>query len=736
MRADGYTERVEYILSPDTMEPPRPGARLRATGTWLVPWAGRHVLSFASTAKAALFVDEKLVLGIVPGARPEETPIVLSAGAHSITIQMSVADSEGGLVLGVRGPLEPFRMRPLGGREIVSAHVEQVRSQLGAFPQLLLVLRAWSGPICAVLFVLLVLGVCRVSGRFEWVPALYHDPVVLRFASGCALLAIISPVIYPLLSPGYYACHEEESFIVRFEQFAKAMSDGVPLGRWWPDPVLGRGYPFLSFYMPLLYLLAWPALRMGAAPVPVLRIESALIVLCGAVVVYRLARRYCGREGSLVAAALWSYAPYLHTDLYVRGSIAEVLAFSCFPLALWALDRALDSDAGIRSVSLLALALGAVGLSHNISAYFSLLFLALWALVRVLWFDGAAQRKQLLWRLSLAGTLGFLLCAFSTVPAVAEMRLVRTELLTTGYYSYFKHFTPFARLIYEPLSHNPYEMRRSLGLFSAAAILFAGLALLLREKLADIPRARQLAVLSLCGVFLAMGMITKTLGPGLFRYLPLAKYVGFAWRIFLFAATFAALCGAAAWELWFSRRKWCAAVPLAMIVLWGASRTGSPQILLRKHIHSTEFLRNYSVDYVTAQNEYLPKAVKKQAPPFDLVARVASGTASILDGDRKSGYYRISVRAETTTEIEWNAHAFPGWSGRIDGKRVDVGARSASPPTENGLLRLVVSPGQHVVEIVYGRTALRWICDLLSLGAMGICAVLLLSSLRKRKDGV
>ena len=129
---------------------------------------------------------------------------------------------------------------------------------------------------------------------------------------------------------------------MRLVEYAIAIRDGVPMGRWWPDPVFGRGYPFLCLYAPLLYLVATPFMLLGVSGLAIIKIVSALLVVAGIAGTYGVARRRASRPAALAAVVLFVYAPYLQTDLWIRADIAESLGFACFPLTLFALDVALD----------------------------------------------------------------------------------------------------------------------------------------------------------------------------------------------------------------------------------------------------------------------------------------------------------------------------------------------------------------------------------------------------------
>src|SRR5260370_22788215 len=109
-------------------------------------------------------------------------------------------------------------------------------------------------------------------------------------------------------------------------------------------------------------------LALGVAPLVFLKVLSAAAVTAGAWAIYRLIRRRASSAAALLGTAVYVYAPYLHTDLFVRADIAETLGFAAFPLALLALDRVLDprppgpgrfAPETLRDVALLGLALAA-----------------------------------------------------------------------------------------------------------------------------------------------------------------------------------------------------------------------------------------------------------------------------------------------------------------------------------------------------------------------------------------
>ena len=378
--------RADKLLSPEVAPTAPPQGSLVARATFLAARDGVYVWQLGASCRSSLRVDGVPIYSPVPGrVAPKEQR--LDAGLHELEITLDHADRAGAVAFGVRPPWRPWRGALAGPGFVVARPRADVAARIGAHPVAVLWLLD-ATPALALLVALLVAalalgraGRARVRG---YVAALADDAAGQRFLVALAFVAIVLPLVTPLFEPGFFACGEEESYIVRLGEYARAIHAGVPLGRWWPDPVLGRGYPFLCLYAPLLYLLATPLLLAGVSPVVAVKILSGAVIVVGGAGVYRVARRRASAAAALLAAALFIYAPYLHTDVYIREDLAESLAFACFPLAILALERALDAAGDAAGdVAWLALAVGALGCAHNITAYFAVYFLGLWVVLRV-----------------------------------------------------------------------------------------------------------------------------------------------------------------------------------------------------------------------------------------------------------------------------------------------------------------------------------------------------------------
>lgn len=697
-------DRYPFILAPEIVPHWPAGSSVMATATLLTERAGVHEFDLGVTMRPSLRVDGQPLTQVRAGpGRTALFEVDLSQGLHALTVEIYPGQDVGGLTLGMRPPGE-WRSRLLGPGQVVAEAPPQVAQRLGEHVVALCRVMSYAPPLCALLVLALALW-------WGWRRVDLH---LLGF------IALLLPLLSQLLPDGYYACHEEESYIVRLQQFEVAMRGGIPLGRWWPDPVLGRGYPMLCLYAPLLYLLAIPGLALGLAPVTILKCVSAATVIVAAVAIHGLARRRASREASLLAVALYLHAPYFNTDLYIRADLAETLGFATFPLALWALDVALDRRPAGASpahgeVARLGLALALLGTSHNAVALFSLYFLGAWMLARLALrsVDRDGIRRALA-----GGGLGVALTLFFTLPAAVDRSHVQIDKIATGFYHYALNFVPPHRLWF---AWHKFDMQLHFGIAATVAVLLCAAALVWRRREVS---TRSLAVLALTGVLLNVIMSTRA-GYLIYRFVPLARFVQFPWRLLLFGATFAALAGAAALDAWLApgrRRQWIAAGLSALIACAWLTIGGPAGPLLRRFLDMREFLRSNSSDYVTSVEEYLPRTVVEPADRFDEVARTEL-PAVLTHLERQPGRYVVGVTTTEQAVVTLNLHWFPGWSATLDGKPIALGK-----PRPDGLARVLVPAGSHRIEARYGRTPLRTVCDTFSFLALAFALALLVRS--------
>ncbi|MEZ4594739.1 MAG: hypothetical protein R3D55_26885 [Chloroflexota bacterium] len=96
-----------------------------------------------------------------------------------------------------------------------------------------------------------------------------------------------------------------------------------------------------------------------------------------------------------------------------------------------------------------------------------------------------------------------------------------------------------------------------------------------------------------------------------------------------------------------------------------------------------------------------------------LVTAVPVNSLILQESDPWTAVWQTSFTEPTT--ITFASHIFPGWQAALDGDDLAVGA------DENGRLQLIIPPGEHTLEIWFGRTPVHWLADLLSVAGLLVC---------------
>jgi uncharacterized membrane protein YfhO len=109
-----------------------------------------------------------------------------------------------------------------------------------------------------------------------------------------------------------------------------------------------------------------------------------------------------------------------------------------------------------------------------------------------------------------------------------------------------------------------------------------------------------------------------------------------------------------------------------------------------------------------------------------VAATVLSGDAEIRRPGRTPFTWTSPVSAKSASTIEMNTAWFPGWEARVDGQRVPAG-----PGTPGGLITFQVPPGDHLVEVSYGRTGPEKIAAGISIIALVVALALWRSGARR-----
>ena len=164
--------------------------------------------------------------------------------------------------------------------------------------------------------------------------------------------------------------HDGATHLLRIGRLDEHIRDGILFSRWFPDLILGHGYPVLNYYAAGTYYLVEALHLLGLNLYYAFIVAQVVMVYLAAVGMYLFARDLFGDRGTLpalVTSIAYVYAPYLMINIYVRGAIAELGAQMLLPWILWSFRR-LWLDPNPRRYLLVAIfALGGLAWTHTIS---------------------------------------------------------------------------------------------------------------------------------------------------------------------------------------------------------------------------------------------------------------------------------------------------------------------------------------------------------------------------------
>jgi hypothetical protein len=499
---------------------------------------------------------------------------------------------------------------------------------------------------------------------------------------------------------------------MRLVEVARCWADGHWSARWFPDFYGGQGFPFLSFYAPLFFLLAGLAHAAGASLPLALKLPVLLGAAAGAAGAYRLARLATGRSAALVAAALWAYAPYRIRDVWIRGDLTEFLAAGLLPWSLVAMLR-LGRRHGPRDVVIAAAAAALPIVTHNILGMLTGVLLALAAGVATAF---SSDRLRTGAATAAAGAGALLLSAFFWVPALYEKRFVRIDAMTTGVLDFRGNFLSPGDLFRAgelPGVGQALPMSFELGVPVLALLVLLPFAL---RRMAEPARP---AVVT-AGLMLALGLLMTTLaGWPVYQAFPLLRFVQFPWRFLNFVALGAAVLAAVGLHAVLGPRPAVLRRAVALAAAAAAIVAVRPLLGPKPNFE----LPAWAVDpaeiasrreTTTSSEEYLPHGVTEPPMRGRSFERgvMLEGAATVEGPGRRAARYDFTVTARGPVTVTLRDLHFPGWHATVGGAPLALEPRAGT-----GNLQFRLGAGRHEIRVRFGTTPARRAAWLTSAGA-------------------
>lgn len=567
-----------------------------------------------------------------------------------------------------------------------------------------------------------------------------------------ALLLVLPLAVIFFQQPGLPNTADSEIHLHRMISAAANLQAGYLWPRWTPYLHHGFGYPIHNFYAPGLHLIGGVLYLLthidGILLWKLLQTAALLLYPAGA---YLFARTFAGRRGALVAAVVYTYAPFRFDELWQQSNLSQFAAMAIIPFLFRAIAR--GSAAPRRAaIAKIGLWFAAIVLLHHPTGFLVAPFAGLYALWLGLGETSTTNRLRIqrtaLLIMGLA--LGVALSAVFWLPALAEFRYVQIQRIEQGAFNAAANLIPLPSLLRPllPIDQTQQNFARFFtpGLAQTILALLGLIGLLPRL---NISRRAKLNVIFGAFAFLLCLFLMTPASAWIWQNLPIARFVVYPWRL-LGVAALAAIPGAATLPSLLPQR-WQSAGAAGIIAV--VSLAALPLLYTPISFYTVgELTPGEAFIYekrtgnvgLTSGNEYLPIWAEERPiagnPRDHLVlewrvdlyantlpegvqsARVMEGCAS-----RQTCY---TLNAPQAFALQFNQMYYPGWLVTLDGQPIEV-----RPEGIHGLITLDMPTGAHRLTIEYVGTDLQHLAEIISLVSLGVVMILLVTG-RKSPESI
>ena len=470
--------------------------------------------------------------------------------------------------------------------------------------------------------------------------------------------------------------------------------------RYVPDLSFGFGYPLFNFVYPLPFYIAEFFHLVGFSLVNSVKLVFGLSIPFSMFFAYKLLKHYLSEELSLAGATLYVYAPYRALEIFVRGTIGEIVAFVFFPIILYSVIK--------KKPYFLALSFAGLILSHNIMAYMFMPFLLVFII---------ANKSFMV---SLKGILLGLLCSiYFWFPALLESKLMKYDTV----FNFYDHYPTLKQFItpywgYGASVAGNYDTMSFYMGITGLVVVGVGL-ILFFLNLKKFSKEEKIFIGWGALVFFISIFMMNFRSAFLWRSIPLLPYFQFPWR-FLAMTTFVSpiflLCFTK-----FKNQKILSLISFLVIffaIVLNFNYFKTSEYLGRgDDYYLNRYIPSLSVSeaYKQTLEEYLRLPKDTKIRPNKLYPRAYTDDLEVtLQIEEENALNaKITTDSKTDFNLNYNKYYYPGFIAKIDGNRVQI---SAGEPF--GQISFTVPSGKHEVIVLYKESSFRLIFDIISLGAI------------------
>lgn len=520
-------------------------------------------------------------------------------------------------------------------------------------------------------------------------------------ALGAVFISIFS-LSFTILKPGFPSGHDIAAHIVRSKILQEALLSGQFPVRWVEWAWAGASYPLFNFYQAGFYYFAALLNLVIPSHIEAIKIAVLLSWWLGAGFMFLLMRRF-GNLPAALAALVFTFTPYIISDVFVRAAYPELAAISFSIGTLWALDRLLRAGKPIFILPF-SFCFGAIIIFHLPTLVITAPLILSYAALLVI--NGETCKKGAL--LTVLGfCLGLGLTAFYLMPALLELKYVKNELLTSDYYDFRPHFVHLKQLfetkwgygISLPGAND--GMSFQLGIIQWLVIFIA---------LASLFIAKNVRVVFWLLMIVYAAFFMQDISLPFWENWRFISFIQYPWRFLMIVAISCAVLSGLLLSLLKNTAYRAGATISCILLIFIFYRTFlAPAVFVPKSDFDIDApnWRNSPgiVKNSIVEEGYMPKGVEavsaRDIAGWEITAN-AKAKAIVEEKTVKDHYFQFTTQSPEPFVLQVNSHYFPGWKAYIDSLETNIDRSSSFY-----FMAVSVPAGIHNVEIKFTDTPVR-----------------------------
>lgn len=522
---------------------------------------------------------------------------------------------------------------------------------------------------------------------------------LLKFWPIILLILLGLPALRPFLKAGLFASHDGDVYLPRSFEFFKALQDGQWPPRWAQDFNFQFGYPIFNFFYPLAFYMVSFLHFFGFSFTFSLKLLFILSFIFSGITMYFLAKEFFGKFGGILSGLFCLYAPFHAVNLYVRGSLGELLVLAFFPLLLLWFYKQKFLWSGV--------ILGLIILSHNILALISFVWLLIFFVFLLI---SKKEKKSWFFGFLITIFFGLGLSSFFWLPALAEKKYTVFDTVALKEFNFRDHFVYPLQLRYSPWGFGGSQVGPIDGMsfkLGKIQVLFFLSGLLSSFFLKNKLKEKKLISYFVFMFFLAT-FLSLTFSQFFWENLVLLSLVQFPWRFLSFSMLAMAFL-AGSLGIFFKKLPKFLFFLLCFLIVFlnlgyfqaGPGSYKNDQDLTERKL----FLTNS-----TYADELLPLGVKEmpKALPKSKI-EIKEGNGQVKDQEFKSNLIKGKIITDKPSKIEINNFYFPGWQLFVNNQKKEF---DVLDPLGN--IGFNLGEGEYLVELKLLSTGVEQLGNYLS----------------------